>query len=420
MLSPTPPAREAAPIRVAVVGAGFVARGLLHRLSRRASIGGIVVSNRTPERALEALAFAGHAIDDVVVSDDPAAMASAVAEGRAAVTRDASILPEVEGIDVVVEATGAMEFGTGVILSALRAGRHVVSMNAEVDALLGHHLDAVAAASGATYSIGDGDQPGVLLRMLDESVTLGLEPAVALNCKRNLNVHQSLSDSRPFAERDGTSVHMTTAFGDGTKLHIENVVTANLSGLVPAPMGTLGVRTQLATVADDVLAAGVPERSVHFTLGGDFGGGVLVLASSPDPDVDAPYLRYGKLGDGPWYPLFRPYHLIHMEVPTTIEQVAWGGPALGQRTAAPVARCVAMAKRDLEAGEALDGIGGDASYGVAASIDEAEGLLDIGLSQHATMRRAVSVDRPITLDDIDLDENAVLVRLHREIEAAPA
>ena len=418
MLSPTPPAREAAPIRVAVVGAGFVARGLLHRLTRRASIGGILVVNRTLEHGLAALEVAGVADADILVSDDPSQLADAVRGGRCAVTSDASILPDVDGIDVVVEVTGAMEFGTQVILAALRGGRHVVSMNAEVDALLGHHLDAVAAGSGATYSIGDGDQPGVLLRMLDEATTLGLEPAVALNCKRNLNVYQSLSDSRPFAERDGTSVHMTTAFGDGTKMHIENVVTANLSGLVPAPTGTPGVRTELATVADDVRAAGIPAGSVHFTLGGDFGGGVLVLAASPDPDFDAPYLRYGKLGDGPWYPLFRPYHLIHMEVPTTIEQVAWGGPALGRRTEAPVARCVAVAKRDLAPDDMLDGIGGDGCYGVAAGSGDADGLLEIGLSEHARVRRPVAIDQPITLEDVELDEDAVLVRLHLDAEAA--
>jgi hypothetical protein len=196
---------------------------------------------------------------------------------------------------------------------------------------------------------------------------------VALNCKRNLDVHQSPEDSRPYAERDGTSVSMTTAFGDGTKMHIENVVTANLSGLVPPPIGTPGVRTSTPRAAEDVRAAGLPDGSVHFTLGGDFGGGVLVLASSPDPEFDAPYLRYGKLGDGPWYPLFRPYHLIHMEVPTTIEQVLAGGPPLGRRTRAPVAACVAVAKRDLAAGELLDGIGGGACYGLAASSDEAEG-----------------------------------------------
>ena len=420
MLSPTPPARQTDPIRVAVVGAGFVARGLLHRLARRPGIGGILVANRTPERGVEALERAGVTTADILVSDDPAELADALADGRPSVTRDASVLPEVAGIDVVVEVTGAMEFGTKVILAALESGRHVVSMNAEVDALLGHHLDAVAGSSGATYSIGDGDQPGVLLRMLDEATTLGLEPVVALNCKRNLNVYQSLSDSRPFAERDGTSVHMTTAFGDGTKMHIENVVTANLSGLTPAPVGTPGVRTELAQVADDVRAAGIPAGSVHFTLGGDFGGGVLVLASSPDPEFDAPYLRYGKLGDGPWYPLFRPYHLIHMEVPTTIEQVAGGGPALGRRTEAPVARCVAVAKRDLAPGDALDGIGGDGCYGVAAASTDAAGLLEIGLSEHARVRRDVPIDRPITLDDVELDDDAYLVRLHRDAEAARA
>jgi predicted homoserine dehydrogenase-like protein len=204
---------------------------------------------------------------------------------------------------------------------------------------------------------------------------------------------------------------MTTAFGDGTKMQIENVVTANLSGLVPPPIGTAGVRTHLADVADEVRASGLPSGSVHFTLGGDFGGGVLVLASSPDPTFDAPYLRYGKLGDGPWYPLFRPYHLIHMEVPVTIDQVLGGGPPLGRRTATPVAACVAIAKRDLAAGDQLDGIGGGATYGLAAATGEADGLLPVGLAQHARMRRPVPVDRPIAFDDVELDREAYLVDL---------
>jgi predicted homoserine dehydrogenase-like protein len=401
-------------VRVAIVGAGFVARGLVHRLVRRTTVAAPLVVNRTPERARQVLEDAGLSSAVVVSSDDPAELTEAVGEGRPAMTSDASILREVEGIDVVVEATGAMEYGTRTILAALTAGRHVVSMNAEVDAVLGHHLDDVAGRSGATYTIGDGDQPGVLLRLLAETEQLGLLPAVALNCKRHLDVHQSPEDSRPFAERDGTSVHMTTAFGDGTKLNIENVVTANLSGLTPPPLGTSGVQTEVGTVAEDIRAAGIPAGSVHFTLGGDFGGGVLVLARSSDPGFDASYLRYGKLGEGPWYPLFRPYHLIHMEVPSTIEQVAGGGPALGRRTPAPVAACVAMAKRDLTAGEQLDGIGGGACYGVAATTSDAQGLLEVGLSQHATLRRDVPVDRPVTLDDVELDEDAYLVAVRRE------
>jgi predicted homoserine dehydrogenase-like protein len=417
VLIPVVPSGRTDPIRVAVVGAGFVARGLVHRLARRPTTAAPIVVARRRDAATRILVQAGYAEGDILHSEDPAALGQALADDRPAVAVDAALLPEVAGIDVVVEATGAMEHGTRVILAALERGRHVVSMNAEVDALLGHHLERVGAEHGATYSIADGDQPGVLLRVIDETRDLGLSPAVALNCKRNLDVRQNRTASAPYAERDGTSVAMTTAFGDGTKMHIENVVTANLSGLEPPPLGTPGVRTELARVAEDVRAV-VPDGTVHYTLGGDFGGGVLVLARSEDPDLDAPYLRYGKLGDGPWYPLFRPYHLIHMEVPVTIEQVAAGGPALGTRTPEPVAVCVSVAKIELEAGRTLDGIGGDACYGVAASTDEGGGYLPIGLARHATLRRPVAMDLPVALDDVELDEDAFLVRLHRDAAAA--
>jgi predicted homoserine dehydrogenase-like protein len=396
---------------VAVIGAGFIGRGLIHRLWNLDSLAPPLVVNRDADKALRALIRAGCLPESVLISDDPAVLTQAIAEGRPSVTTHAEVLPEVGGISLVVEATGAMEYGTRVMLQALEAGRHVVSMNAEADALLGHLLDRVAAASGTTYSMADGDQPGVLLRMIDETHRMGLEVAAALNCKRNLDVHQTPEDSASFALRDGTSLAMTTAFGDGTKMQIENVVTANLSGLVPPPIGTPGLRTELATVATDAVASGLPFGSVHHTLGGDFGGGVVVLASPRDAEFDVPYLRYAKLGDGPWYPLFRPYHLIHMEVPTTIEQVLSGGPALGRRTTEPVASCVAVAKRDLTPGEPLDGIGGATVYGLAAPSSGAAELLPIGLSQHARLARAVSRDRPIALDDVELEQTAYLVRL---------
>jgi predicted homoserine dehydrogenase-like protein len=398
---------------VAVIGAGFVGRGLVHRLVRLDDLGPPLLANRHVGHARAAFEAAGVNSASVEVTDDPERLGTALADRRPVITADARVLPEVAGLDVVVEATGAMAFGVEVMLGALRAGNHVVSMNAEVDALVGHLLDREARQHGAVYSIADGDQPGVLLRVIDEARALGLDPAFALNCKRNLDVRQSPEDSRPYAERDGTSVAMTTAFGDGTKLHIENVVTANLSGLRPAPFGTAGIATELADVAADVAAGDLPHGTVHFTLAGDFGGGVLVLATTDDPAFDAPYLRYGKLGDGPLYPLFRPYHLIHMEVPTTIRQVLAGSP-LGVRTPEPVASCIAVAKRDLTAGEPLDGIGGGTAYGVAISRDDpdAAGALPIGLSDHARVVRDVPADAPITLDDVELDHDAPLVELH--------
>lgn len=409
MLTPrmAPPADER--IGVAIVGAGFIARGLVHRVLRRPSMAPPLLVARRPERARDALVSAGVPDGSIVLDEDPTRLAEALADGRPAITPDPAALGAVPGIDVVVEATGSIGYGIRVMLEALAAGRHVVSPNAEADALVGHHLEDAARSAGATYTISDGDQPGVLLRMVDEAHELGLEVSVALNCKGKLDVHQTRADSRPYAERDGTSVVMTTAFGDGTKMHVEDVVVANLTGLRPPPLGTPGVATHLARVADDVRAAGIPDGSVHFTLGGDFGGGVVVLARSLDPDFDAGHLRFpGKLGDGPWYPLFRPYHLTHLEMCTTIEQVARGGPALGRRTPEPVAVCVAIAKRALRSGERLDGIGGDGSRGEAASAEAAQGLLPMGLSEHATLVRDVAADRPIALEDVELDDEPVV------------
>lgn len=400
-------------ITPAIAGAGFVARGLVHHLARTPGIAPPVLANRTLDRAQTLLLEAGYDAASVVVTDEPDALQQAIADGRPVVTSDARNVAQLDGIGLLIEATGAMDYGTDVIRAALQAGVDVVSYNAEVDALLGHLLTAEAGQHGAVYTIADGDQPGVLLRMMDEVHGFGLRTVAAMNCKRNLDVHQDPERSRQYATRDNTSIEMTTAFGDGTKMHIENVVVSNLSGLSPLPIGTPGVRTSVADVAADVHAEGFPEGFVHFTLGGDFGGGVLLLAASNDPSFDAPYLRYGKLGDGPLYPFFRPYHLIHLEAPATIAQVVLDRTALGRRTSRPVAECIAVAKQDLSPGAMLDGIGGASTYGTAAAVAEAEGLLPIGLAAHARLMRFVARDQPITLDDVELDEDAPLVRLRR-------
>ena len=398
--------------RPAIVGAGFIGRGLAYHLARTPGMQPPLIVNRTVARAHRVLVDAGYAPSSIVISDAPEVLGQALAEGRPAVTSDVSLVTELD-VDVLVEATGAMGYGVEAMLTALRAGIHVVSLNAEVDALLGHLLHAEAAAGGAVYTIADGDQPGVLLRMLDEVRGFGLRPVGTVNCKRNLDVHQDPERSRAYAARDNTSVAMTTAFGDGTKMHIENVVVANVTGLLPRPLGTDGVRTTVAEIADDVATLGWDPGWVHYTLGGDFAGGVVVLAASDQPELDAPYLRYGKLGGGPLYPFFRPYHLIHLEVPATILQVVAERRPLGEPTSLPVADCVAIAKRDLMAGQTLEGIGGGACYGVAAPTSETGDLLPVGLAEHATLVRPVARDAPIRRHDVELDDTAELVRLRQ-------
>ncbi len=407
---------DEAEIAVAVVGAGFIGRGLVWVLERTPGMRTAVLVNRDRERASRAFEDAGRSTDEIVVSDDADELRRAVHEGRPAVTSSADLLPELQGVDVVVEATGALDYGSRVMLDALDAGRHVVSMNAEVDATIGYLLHERARRGGAVYTIGDGDQPGALLRQLDFVAGLGVEVVAAVNCKRNLDVHQNPDDSRPYAERDNTSVLMTTAFGDGTKMQIENAVVSNLTGLIPDRRGMHGVETTLEHVVADLTGAISGPGVVEYTLGGDFGGGILVIGRSDDPLV-APYMRYGKLGDGPSYAFFRPYHLLHFEVPRTIADVVLDRQPLGAPAGPPVAEVIAVAKRPLQTGERLDGIGGFACYGHVDTVERASGLLPIGLAEYATATRSVGTDEPVPLDAVELDETAAFVRLRREQDA---
>jgi predicted homoserine dehydrogenase-like protein len=205
---------------------------------------------------------------------------------------------------------------------------------------------------------------------------------------------------------------MTTAFGDGTKMQIENAVVANLTGLVPDRRGMHGVSTTVERAAADISAAISRHGVVEYTRGGDFGGGVGVVGYG-EGEMVQPYMRYGKLGDGPYYFYFRPYHLLHFEVPMTLADVVLDRSPLGVPVGAPVAEVVAIAKRDLKAGDEIDGIGGFACYGHVDTAEDAADLLPIGLSEGARLIADVGQDEPVPLDAVELDEDALIVRLRR-------
>ncbi|MEE8490961.1 MAG: NAD(P)-dependent oxidoreductase, partial [Acidimicrobiia bacterium] len=157
--------------------------------------------------------------------------------------------------------------------------------------------------------------------------------------------------------------------------------------------------------------------SVDYTLGGDFAGGVFVIGYNESPDLVQPALKFLKMGDGPYYTFYRPYHLVHIEVPVSIAEVyLYREPTIV--TAGPfVADTVALAKKDLEPGDVLDGFGGWTVYGEIDRIENTEGLLPIGLAEHARIVKPVAMDAPITLDDVELDEERPLVKMRREQDA---
>jgi predicted homoserine dehydrogenase-like protein len=400
---------------VAVVGAGYVGTSIVAELHRAPGMRPAVVANRTVDRAVEAYRLAGFDPADVVVSEDPGRLADAVVAGRPAVCPSAELLGSLP-VQVVVEATGALSYGARSILDCLDAGQDVVSYNAEVDGLLASLFHDRARRSGAVYTIADGDQPGVLLRLIDQVQGMGFEIIAALNCKRHLDVHQTPGTGADYMARDSTSAIMTTAFGDGTKMQVEMAVVANATGLVPVQRGMLGIETTVEEAAVAIPAAlGGRRGVVDYTLRGDFGAGVGVIGRHVTPELVEKPLRFYKMGDGPDYFFFRPYHLVHLELPLSIAEVVLDREPLGVVDGPHVAETVAMAKRDLRAGEALDCIGGFTVYGLTDNAEGAAGHLPIGLAAHARMTRDVAADGPLPLAAVELDEDEPVVRLWREL-----
>lgn len=393
---------------IAIVGAGYVGTGVVHSIAQSPGMRPALVVNRDPDRALAAFAGLGMTADDVVVSDDLAVLARAIEVGRPAVTTHSSALTDLP-IMLVVEATGALDYGTETILSSLASGRHVVSFNAECDALLGWRFHETARRAGVVYTIADGDQPGVLFRLKQEVEAMGFEPTAYLNCKRHLDVHQNPETGAGYAARDTTSAHMTTAFGDGTKMQVEQSVVANATGAIPDVRGMHGIRSTVATAAVDIPATLSAPRRVDFTLGGDFGAGVGIVARHPHHELHRQAMGFYKMGPGPDYFFFRPYHLVHLEIPLTIAEVLLDREPLITIDEPHVAEVVAMAKKDLVAGEALDCIGGFSAYGLVDTSAAAAGLLPVGLVEYATMTSNVAMDQAIPLSAVSLDETTTVV-----------
>ena len=401
------------PIRVAVIGAGFMGRGLVYQLTRMPGMFPALIVNRTLDHALAAFAAAGFDRQSVVASDDPQVLDQAVQAGRPAVTREMEIAGAVANIDVIIEATGAVELGARQALAAIGHRKHFISFNAETDATVGCLLKKKADEAGVVYSNGDGDQPGVLMRLVEYVGGCGFEVLAAVNCKGFMNVRATPDSIMEWAVKQKTSPRMTAAFTDGTKMNIEQNVLCNAAGLLPVRRGMIGITTDLKNALRDFVATGklAGPGIVDYTLGGDFGGGVFVIGKRLEPCMVQPYLKYLKMGDGPEYLFYRPYHLCHIELPlSAAEAVLFGEPTIAPM-GKPVAQTIAMAKRDLAAGVILDGIGGFNQYGQIDSAANARGLLPIGLADGLRLKRPVKQDCPIALADVELPDDSLIVQL---------
>ena len=405
------------PIRVGLIGAGFMGSGIVQQLVNCVpGIELVAVANRHVERALQAYRAAG--IEDVRHVATPAELEATLHAGRVSVTDDARLLCQAEGIDALIEATGTVEFAAGVVLDAVTHGKHVLLLNAELDATLGPILKLYADQAGVILSGTDGDHPGVQVNLYRFVKGLGLTPLLCGTVKGLYDPFRTPATQRAFAERWGQQPHMVTSYADGTKMSFEQASVANATGMTvlqrgmlgPTFSGDAGGATDFFEVAELGRLGGV----VDYLVGAQPGSGVFVYASADA--AQRPYLEYLKLGAGPLYCLTTPHHLCHMEVPFSVARAVLFGDAVMAPMGAPKVEVVAQAKRELRAGETLDGIGGYTAYGVCerAEIAHAENLLPIGVAKDCRLTRDVSKNSVIRYADVVLPAGRLTDQLRAE------
>ena len=352
-------AAEGRPVRVAMVGAGFMGRGLANQIIN--SVPGmelVAIVNRNLANAERAYREAG--VTAVTVADDGAAVDRAVAAGEPVVTEDYRAVTDAECVEAVVEVTGAVEYGCHVVVRAVESGKHVILMNAEVDATVGPLLAAMARDAGVIYTGCDGDQPGVQMNLVRFVRGIGLTPLVAGNIKGLQDEYRTPTTQAEFAAKWGQDPYMVTSFADGTKISIEQATVANATGMTVARRGMRGGdfpgHVDDLTSTYDVEELRAQGGVVDYIVGTKPGPGVYVLATHDDPKQQH-YLNLYKLGKGPLYSFYTPYHLCHFEVPTTVARAVLFQDATITPLGAPTVEVITIAKQDLPAGTVLDGSG---------------------------------------------------------------
>ena len=409
------------PIRVGMIGAGFMASGVLLQINtvHQGAMRVVAVANRTPAKAVKAYAEAGQ--DDAVVCDSPAALAKAIESGRAAVTEDPMLVATSPHVDVLLEVTGAVEEAVGPVLAAIEHGKHVALMNPELDGTLGPLLKAKADKAGVVFTDVDGDQPGVEGNLWRFVKGLGVRPVLCGNIKGLQDPYRTPTTQAAFAEKWGQKPAMVTSFADGTKVSFEQAVVANMTGMTVAKRGCHGYTVEAGTPIMEAAKLWDPEELlqgpgiVDYVVGAAPGPGVFVLGTIQHPR-QRHYLNLYKLGEGPIYCFYTPYHLCHFEVPTTIARAALFHDATIAPAGGPCVEVVAIAKRDLKAGEVVDELGGYLVYGEAeAAADTARGgHLPIGVAVGAKLVRDVARDAVLTYADVELPRGRLVDRLRAE------
>ncbi|SHE35713.1 Predicted homoserine dehydrogenase, contains C-terminal SAF domain [Fodinibius roseus] len=414
--------KEGNPIRVAMVGAGFMGKGIALQFQTAAKgMQLVAISNRTLDKAVTAYEESGVEDGNIAEVHSQKEMDNAIRESKSCVTTDPMLLCHSDEIDVIIEVTGAVQFSAEVVLAAIRNKKDVVLMNAELDGTVGPLLKVYADQNGVTITNADGDQPGVIMNLYRFVKGIGVKPVLCGNIKGLQDEYRNPTTQEGFAKKWGQKPSMVTSFADGSKISFEQAIVANATGMKVGKRGMHGPTVETGTPLEEAITEypdellNTEEGVVDYVVGASPGPGVFVIGTHDHPQQQH-YLHLYKLGKGPYYCFYTPYHLCHFEVPNTVARAFLFDDATIAPSGAPTVEVVTIAKKDLKAGEEIDGIGHYMTYGVCENAETAhlERLLPLGVAEGCVLKRDVKKDEALTYDDVQVPEGRLIDELRRE------
>jgi predicted homoserine dehydrogenase-like protein len=415
------------PVTIGLAGAGQMGTDLVVQLARMPGLRLGAISEINIERAKAALMLAGHDAEKFAEARTTNDIDRSIEANRIAITQDLGALVSAGRIDVVIDATGSPETGANFALAAIKAGKPIVMLNVEADITIGRYLHEEARRAGVIYTGAAGDEPAAALELIGFAQSLGLAIVCAGKGKNNpLNFNAVPEDYEREARERNMNARMLVEFVDGSKTMVEMVAIANATGLVPDVPGMHGpaaTRDELANVLIPKAHGGVLSRTgcVDYSIGKGVAPGVFCIVETDHPRVLERMIDL-KVGKGPYFALFRPYHLTSLEVPLSAAHAVLHKQADMVPLEHPVAEAIAVAKRDLKAGEALGKIGETQYRAWAMTWGEARraNALPAGLAEKAKVVKPVKAGSPLTYDNCVPDDGLTITQIRRRLDQADA
>lgn len=410
------------PIRLGLVGCGQMGSGLVHVTGKMSGMNTLAISDIDVNRPLYELKSIGVPESEICVTNNRGEAEDALSKGKYLVTEDGILLTQLDNLDVLVEATGYTEIGAEVAWNSIMNQKNIVMLNVETDVTVGVFLSRVAQKASCVYTVASGDEPGVC-KMLDNfSRTIGFEVVCLGKGKNNpLNHYATPETCRAEAESKDMNPKMLASFQDGTKTMVEMAAVSNATGLVPDIPGMHGPKVDV----EDLSKIFIPEEDggifskrgcVDYSTG-KVAPGVFAVVTTDEPRVIKD-MKFLGMGDGPYYMFYRPYHLCNIETPiAAAESVIYRETTVIAKTM--VSEIVAMAKRDLKAGEIIQGIGSADMFNVIYTYEEARAKKSIpmGIAPGGKVLRDIGKGQMLTEDNFAPDSSSFVYKLRQMQDA---